>query len=395
VGISIATASFAAVLGGLALVCLPLRRLARRWLQRPRRLRLARFGLATLAIFLAMASGADAVNAYFDYVPTVGALLGRRAVDQASAVQVQARLARPQPPPLHGMVEKIAIPAVSSGFHARAAQVYLPPAWFTVPRPALPVVELLHGTPGMPEDWTRAGAADQTTDAFAVAHGGMAPIVLMVDENGGFTNDSECAGAADRYLAVDVPGWAVSNLGARNDRQGWVIAGSSEGGYCALDLALHHRDRFGSFVDLSGLDRPTHTGGALRLYRSRLALLDHTPRWLLARRLAPGPPLAGWFEVGGADHGTMRAMLEVARLAASSGIQSRVMIVPNAHHTWRVWRHAFADALPWITWRTGLSPAPPPAPARARRPVERAAARARRRRPVAGRSSPRRSRREP
>jgi enterochelin esterase-like enzyme len=334
-----------------------------------------RRAMTAVAVLLTMATAADGVNAYFDYIPTVGSLLGRRAADQATAVQVQARLASVPRPLLHGLVEKVAIPGPVSGFHARQAQVYLPPAFFLHPQPALPVVELLHGTPGTPEDWTRAGAADQTTDAFAATHNGMAPIVLMVDENGGFTNDTECAGDAERYLTVDVPNWAMAKLGVRTDRMGWVVAGSSEGGYCALDLALRHRDRFGSFVDLSGLDRPTHHGGTGTLFHSHSSLLAHTPRWLLRTHLPPGPALAGWFEVGGADNGTTRSELAAARLATAAGIQTRLLVVPNAHHTWRVWHHAYADALPWITWRTGLSTTPPPVSARTRSRAARARSR--------------------
>src|SRR5205807_1757987 len=122
---------------------------------------------------------------------------------------------RPSPAPRlqHGLVERVRIAGVVSGFRARSAQVYLPPAWFAVPRPALPVIELLHGTPGMPEDWTRAGLADVIADHWAALHGGWAPIIVMPDINGSFTADTECVdgreGRAETYVAVDVPMWVI------------------------------------------------------------------------------------------------------------------------------------------------------------------------------------------
>ena len=86
--------------------------------------------------------------------------------------------------------------------------MYLPPAWFAHPRPALPVLELLHGTPGSPNDWTRGASIDVLVDRWAARHGGRAPIVIMPDVNGGFLADTECAdgvaGNAETYLVVDV-----------------------------------------------------------------------------------------------------------------------------------------------------------------------------------------------
>ena len=113
-------------------------------------------------------------------------------------------------PPSHGAVILADIPGRSSGFHPRRAQVYLPPAWFTSPRPHLPVIELLHGTPGGPADWTRAADADVTAERWAAKHDGVAPIIVMPDVNGAFWADTECvngtAGNATPYLLELDPG---------------------------------------------------------------------------------------------------------------------------------------------------------------------------------------------
>ena len=138
--------------------------------------------MAAIAGFLSTAAW---VNHHYAYLPNVGAVFGRRAVDQASEASVTrlassaASLSTPTLLPTHGMVERVKVPATVSGFTARPAQVYLPPAWFKSPRPRLPVIELLHGTPGTPEDWTRAGHVDVIADRFANAHGGAAPIIVI------------------------------------------------------------------------------------------------------------------------------------------------------------------------------------------------------------------------
>jgi enterochelin esterase-like enzyme len=303
------------------------------------------------AVVLLVLTAAAGVNEYFDYIPTTGALLGQRAADQASPRRVLSAVHAARPP-TRGLVELVSIPPVRSGFRTRRAQVYLPPAWFSSPRPALPVVELLHGTPGSPTDWTRAGAADLTADAWAVDHGGVAPILVLVDENGGFTRDSECVGASESYVVDDVRAWAVSTLGARTDARRWAIGGSSEGGWCALMLALRHPDRYSTLLDFGGLDRPTHSGGALRLFGgSRARMRRYSLRHLLVDGAARRDGVAAWLEVGSADGGTTRAVEHVAALLRSHDIATHVVLIPHAHHTWRVWRHCLHDAFPWVATR--------------------------------------------
>ena len=326
--------------------------------------RLLRFLAATVAFVLVLTTAGAAVNAYYNYLPTVATLFGQRAEDQASSAQV-GELVAASAKPTHGVVEKVSIPGLVSHFAARPAQVYLPPAWFRVPRPRLPVLELLHGTPGTPEDWTRAAGADVVADAWAATHDGWAPILLLVDENGSFTADTECAngvaGSAETYLAVDVPAWAVAKLGADPERVAWGIGGNSEGGYCAITLALRHLDRYSLFLDFSGLDHPTRRGGALHLFDGSRAALDaHTPRLILRHHHHWEPRLAGWFEVGSADGGTTRSMIRTAALSRADGIQTHLVLRRGGHHTWRVWRASFADALPWAATRlTAASGAPP------------------------------------
>jgi S-formylglutathione hydrolase FrmB len=342
------------------------------WWPRRRRWRRALFGCA--AFVLALTCVGAWVNAYFAYLPSVGAVLGQRARDQITPRQFQRRVqligagaAAPAAPvarttrpprivktPARGVVERVSIPGTVSGFRARPAQVYLPPAWFATPRPRLPVIELLHGTPGTPEDWTRAGMADVTADEWAAGHDGVAPVIVMPDPNGGFTADTECvdgrAGAAETYLTADVRAWVTSQLGTAADRGSWAIVGSSEGGYCALDLALRHPDLYAAFVDLSGLDRATWPGGALRLFGgSRAAYAAHLPAALLARR--PAFPLAARFDAGSADGSVTRSVTSMAAATRRVGIDTSLVLRPNAHHTWRVWHRAFTDALPWLMAR--------------------------------------------
>ncbi|MCU1485893.1 MAG: esterase [Actinomycetia bacterium] len=300
-----------------------------------------RVGAALLSLLAAVLAVAVGVNGYFAYFPSVGALLGRRATDEVSHGEL-ASLVRSGRVPDHGVVLRVHIPGA---LDARSAQVYLPPAWFRSPRPTLPGIELLHGTPGAPEDWTRAGFADVTADRWAADHHGVAPVIVMPDSNGSFTGDTECvdgrAGRADTYLARDVVRWVSRHQDVRGR---WAVAGSSEGGFCAALLALRHPKTFVAFADYSGTDRPSHARGLAWLLGPDVDPATITPANLLDADPAP----AAWFEVGSSDDGADVQVARLARQAKAAGLDTRSVVLPNAHHTWRVWRDSFEDSLPWL-----------------------------------------------
>lgn len=301
-------------------------RWARRWYTRTL--------VAVLALVAVGANVLAGVNAYYGYYLTLGQAIGLPGRDGASLAQLD----RHRVPPT-GIVVGIDIPGSRSRFAARPAQLYLPPAWFTRPRPRLPVVVLLHGSPGAPTDWIDGGMAEQTLDSWAATHHGRTPIVVMPDVNGSLTGDTECvdspAGNAETYLAHDLPNFVHSRFFTLTPGRSWAIAGLSEGGQCALTLALRHPDVYGAFGDFGGLAGPrignTNAIGdtvAVLFHGSWHAFELHEPTYLLThghyRHL-----LAGWFEVGARDTGPARAARELAALATRAGIPSHLVVVPG------------------------------------------------------------------
>ena len=357
--ISLLTPTFIGVLVASAVALAVAARRARN------RTRLRRVLVAATAVAAACSSAAM-VNDYFAYYPTFAALLGRPARDATTpaAVSRLLRRLRAGDPKLtlgpsgilkHGMVERVAIPGTRSHFSPRAAEVYLPPAWFSLPRPHLPVVVLLNGTPGGPDDWTRGAAADRIADGWAMSHAGVAPILVMPDVNGGFFADTECldggAGNAETYLTTDVPNWINNELGPADQGGHWAIGGLSEGGYCALELALRHPTLFHTFLDFGGLDRPTF-GHVLGLFgHTPRRLRDHRASTMLEHWAVNRPPMAGWLECGGGDGGTTRSIENVARMSQRAGLPVHLVVVPGARHTFRLWHRALADAFPWTVER--------------------------------------------
>jgi S-formylglutathione hydrolase FrmB len=196
-----------------------------------------------------------------------------------------------------------------------------------------------------------------TFDAFARTHGGRAPLVVMPDINGARRQDTECVrtpsgGDVERYLTVDVPRWIAGHLPVTRNHRRWAIAGLSEGGTCAMMLALRHRREFAAFGDLSGLARPTVSdrddpGRTVRvLFRGSTSDYDrHDPLWLLSHHRYPG--LSGWLACGALDRSVRIDQQAVTALARRARITVREDVVPGGH-AWKVWRAELRKMLPWL-----------------------------------------------
>jgi S-formylglutathione hydrolase FrmB len=253
-------------------------------------------------------------------------------------------------------LSSVTIPADTSDYDPRPALVYVPPAARTSRRP-LPVLELLHGEPGSPGGLARSIQLLATMQAFAAAHGGSAPIVVVPDVNGAQDADSECVrttqgGDVERYLTVDVPRWVMAHLPASRRKAQWAIAGLSEGGTCSSMLALRNYPEYRAFADLSGLLRPTlgdtdAPGTTTRQLfgGSTTAFDEHDPLWLLQHHSYP--ELAGWFACGDRDTVVLRDQKSVAAAARPAGVAVHAAGVPGGH-TWSVWTLELRKLLPWV-----------------------------------------------
>ena len=322
--------------------------------------------VSLVAVAATVALAGVLINLHYAYYPTVAALLGRQASDQASPGQMGRALVQAEATgqlPARGQVVTVDFPTAASGFHARSGLVYLPPAWFARPRPVLPAILMLAGSPGQPADWTRGGGADQAADRFAAAHGGFAPILVFADQNGSVLGDTECVdgprGRADTYLAVDVRPYVISIYGASPDPARWGVAGLSEGGTCALTLTLRHPDLFHAFGDFSGGLAPSLGGRADTLKHlfggSTDAQRASDPLTILAHRPVAG--LAAWFEAGVDDVRARAAAETLAAAARAAGVDTHLG-TDRGGHAFTFWAAAFNAALPWLAAHLGLGTPP-------------------------------------
>ncbi|MFJ2867370.1 alpha/beta hydrolase [Kitasatospora sp. NPDC087314] len=261
--------------------------------------------------------------------------------------------------PDKGTVSVVPIPGTKSGFEARDAYVYLPPAYQANPRPQLPVVMLISGQPGTPGDWVLAGQVNEALDAFAQKHGGLAPIVVMPDQLGSTWANTLCLDSkiakVHTYLAEDVPDWIHQNLQTAQGRKSWAVGGASMGGTCALQLGVNAPDVFGTVLDMSGQLEPTlgtRADTVNAAYDGDEAKFDAVdPVQVMARKQFPDTAVA--MVVGKNDTEFRPQMEEVYKSVKAAGMKVKFELMPG-DHGWVVFRPGIVQQIPWLAQQTGL-----------------------------------------
>jgi enterochelin esterase-like enzyme len=229
-----------------------------------------RKAIAVVAILLFAGTATLGINAGYGLNPTLASLLNidtghPLAVPRplASATPTPTASAPPQPlweswkppagMPATGKFGTVTIPNTASGFVARPAYLYLPPAALVPNPPALPVLIMMMGQPGGPES---SALFLPTLNAMAAANRGLGPIVLTIDQIGSPTKNPLCidspAGKVHTYVMTDVVNYIRANLHVATGRRYWAVGGYSNGGECALSFGAKHPDVFGSILDISG-----------------------------------------------------------------------------------------------------------------------------------------------
>ncbi|GAA4668451.1 alpha/beta hydrolase [Frondihabitans cladoniiphilus] len=304
--------------------------------------------------------GADSVRP----TPDLGA---PGAVTVAGAVTTKSLYRTWKPPrgmPSVGTVTATSIPGTASGFVARPAEIYRPPAALVANAPALPVVILLSGQPASPESVIEVGSVEKTLDVLAAVNHGLAPIVVVPDQLGQPQDNPMCVdgplGNAATYVMTDVVGWIRANLHVADDRDSWAVGGFSEGGTCSLQFAAAHPDVFGALVDVSGEEAPsvgTIAATIARGFRGSRAAYEAALPTTLLRAHTPYSDEVGLFAVGGTDTHYGPIMQEMSGAAAASGIQVARYLSPNSGHNWTTATNGFAAGLGMLYPRFGLAAA--------------------------------------
>lgn len=326
------------------------------------------------ALLLVILTPAMAINIDFDQYVSLNSALGVSAFadNRMPVIPPAPTGGRPsystwQAPagmPAEGTVSSVTIPGTISGFTARDAIVYLPPAALTANPPTLPLVMLLSGQPGAPEDALLAGNLKQELNSYASAHGGLAPIVISPDQLGSRSVNPMCLdspiGNSDTYLTKDVRNWVVANLPVETDAAHWAIAGFSQGGTCAIQLGSTHPDVFGTLIDVSGEidvslgDAETTTAAA---FNGNAAAYEAAQPLAVLTAGTPFTDTYAIFAVGADDATFKPQQQKLEAAAAAAGMHTTYFEVPDSGHDWHTASLALTKAFDQTFSRWGLAAA--------------------------------------
>ena len=345
------------------------------WLVRVRHLAV-RIVAACLSFVVAVQFGILAVNKYFGYYATWGAAIADFSNQSTNAGPqisegsllagnrtlafdpraVYLRLALQQ-----GYTLRLTVPGKLSHI-TRTVYVYLPPQYFEsqYANYRFPVIELIHGEPGEPQDWINVVGIQVTLDDM-IRHGQAKPVVLvMPDANGGHRISLQClnqvGGAQDlTYLGVDVPQAISRVVRVQPPGRAWGIAGYSEGGYCAANMALRYRYRYGFAASMSGyfspmsdqLINPTRSVDPFR--GNKVLRAQNTPTDEV-RQLAPGATLPQfWLGAGQGDKADTSSAEYFAQELQLHLANVPLVLTPGGGHTMGTWHAEVPPMLAWMS----------------------------------------------
>ncbi len=318
-----------------------------------------------------LAAGSQ-VNIYFAEFPTLSALAGTADDDVSPLTGAVHRPSQSVNTPVvdrwteaatgTSQVVTAQIPGTVSGFAARDAYIYLPPAYTSLSPPFLPVLILVAGQPGGPDDWIVSARLQDLLDGFAAANRGLAPVTVVVDATGSTNGNTMCMDSniarADTYLSQDVPNWIKASLGVDANHAHWAFGGFSYGGTCAIQMATRHADLFPSFIDISGEREPALSSDRSQTIQTAFAgdtaAFDAlTPLTLLSQRRYPDT--WGFFAAGANDSQYLPVMQEVSAAAQNAGMTVKTQAVPGQGHSWAVPSAVLVPALDWLGPKLGLT----------------------------------------
>jgi enterochelin esterase-like enzyme len=330
---------------------------------------------SALALVLFVLTTAMAVNVDFGQFPTVRSVLGISAIADeseqplpavpsttpAGSAPTIADWVAPVTMPKTGTLTTVTIPASESHFAARQAVVYLPPAALTANPPKLPVLIMMSGQPGSPQDPLVTNRLQANLDAYASEHDGLAPIVVSPDQLGDPTANPMCVdsplGNSQSYLTVDVPNWIRANLTVIDDPHYWGIGGLSQGGTCSIQLGAAFPNLFGVILDASGEEYPrigdaqktadAAFGGSLSRYEAAY------PANILQQH-APYADTFAVFGVGSNDEAFVPQVKTIYADARAAGMTSTYIEAQGSAHDATTWSYVFAQGLLLIADHWGL-----------------------------------------
>jgi enterochelin esterase-like enzyme len=331
---------------------------------------------ACLAFVPAMLFGVLAVNKYYGYYQTWGAVMadltsqGVNAASQVPDIKLtsDARFGTLDGSRIYlsqaqrqGYLLRLKVTSQHSHI-TRVVYVYLPPQYFQPAYQAyrFPVIELIHGQPGEPADWITVVGVTDTFHHLLAEKLAQPAVMVMPDANGGSRISLQCLNQVDgpqdlTYLALDLPAQITRTLRVQQPGSAWGVVGYSEGGFCAANMALRYPHRYGFAGVLSGYFKPFDNqlaapnrlvspfGGNRRLQEENTPLAEI--QTLPARVVIP----RFWLGAGAGDRQDVANAEVFWRKLRLRQADAPLTLTAGGGHTMTTWRAQVPSMLSWMT----------------------------------------------
>ena len=329
--------------------------------------------LAAVAVVAILLTGSLGVDAGLGVFPSLGSVFGVSTIPpltvqtaapgpSSTTDATPATWIAPAGLATQGVVGSVEIPAPVSGFPARPAIIYLPPAALVADPPVLPVLIMLSGQPGEPEDVFTAGHLASFLDGYAAAHHGLAPIVVAPDQLGSRLANPMCVdsplGNSASYLTVDVPNWIRAHYRVAASPSGWGIGGFSQGGTCSAQLGFGHPELFSAIYDVAGekapVQGPVESTIASAFGGDPAAYAAAAPAALLTAH-GPYRDFVASLVYGAGDDGYGPDLVALAAEATAQGVTAQSYSIPGRAHDWYAVQDGYGPGLTPIFAHFGLA----------------------------------------
>jgi len=240
--------------------------------------------------------------------------------------------------------------------------IYLPPGYAAAAAAGrrFPVLYLLHGFPGQPRVFVDAGAIGVDADVM-IARRAIRPAILVMPAGpkGYFHGDTEWANAsAGRWMdeVLEIVRLVDRRYATLRDRQHRGLAGLSEGGYGAINIALRHLGLFSIAQSWSGYFRQTRS--SVFAHATPAAILANSPVDYVPA-MAPRIRRLGfraWLYQGRVDTSPPADMTRFGDELHAAGAEVHYGFFRGGHD-WALWRrqlpHMLRVASRWFGQRPG------------------------------------------
>jgi hypothetical protein len=332
---------------------------------------------ATLAFVPAMMFGVAAVNKYYDYYETWGSVVADFTnstpnvskpltvpnLTSTGFSKILGRMVSSSTAQQQGYTVQLTVEGQRTHLR-RTVFIYLPPQYFqkAYAKYHFPAIELFTGYPGEPQDWINVLGVTTVLDSLVHANLAKPAVLIMPDTEGGLRRALQCLnlpqGIQDAtYLAEDLPDYVYRTMRVQPPGKAWGLAGYSEGGYCAANLAIRYRTLFGYSGVMSGYFSPLDVlvgkparyeqpfpgpaNAALRAANTPMDALSQVPSWAFLPQF--------WIGAGAGDREDVEQADAFQSLLLQRQPKVKVVLAQGGGHTMFTWRSLVTPMLEWMT----------------------------------------------